>query len=110
CSEVDTITRRSLIQAIQSFEDALRCLKTAEDSTLYRAVETAYPTVPKYRHRGFPRDAVHLACASHRTRINNSLRTPGINMKEKAVFTQRASNMLATQAAYTEKQKKALVP
>jgi len=95
--------------AAQSFEDALRCLKTVNDSTLYRGVETSYLTTKKEsRYHGFPRDAVHLACDAHRTRINNSLRTPGINMIEKAVLTQRAANMMTIHAAYMEKQRKAL--
>jgi len=108
CDETDTITRSSLTQAIQSFEDALRCLKTVENKTLYQGVETSYPTASKYRYHGFPHDAIHLACAAHRTRIQNSLRTPGINMIEKAVLTQRAANMTTIQATYMEKQRKAL--
>jgi len=108
CDENDTITRNSLTQAIQSFEDSLRCLKTVENINLYIGVETTYPTAHKYRYHGFPRDVVHLACAAHRTRLQNSLRTPGINMIEKAVLTQRAANMATIQAAYAEKQKKAL--
>jgi hypothetical protein len=108
CHETDTITQSSLSQAIQSFEDALRCLKIVEDSTLYKGAEAAFPTAPKYRYHGFPRDAIHLACTAHRTRLQNSLRTPGINMIEKTVLTQRAANMTAIQAAYTEKQRKAL--
>ena len=108
CDESDTITRSSLTQAIQSFEDSLRSLKTVENNTLYKAAETTYPTASKYRYHGFPRDAIHLACAAHRTRLQNSLRTPGINMIEKAVLTQRAANMPTIQAAYAEKQKKAL--
>jgi hypothetical protein len=105
CDESDTITRSSLAQAIQSFEDSLRSLKIVENITLYRGAEATYPTSPKYRFHGFPRDAIHLACAAHRTRLQNSLRTPGINMIEKAVLTQRAANMPSIQAAYTEKQR-----
>jgi hypothetical protein len=108
CNDTDTITRSSLTQAIQSFEDALRSLKTVEDSILYKAAETTYPTAPKYRYQGCPRDAIHLACAAHRTRLQNSLRTPGINMIEKTVITQRAANMTAIQTAYVEKQGKAM--
>jgi len=108
CDETDAITRNSLTQAIQSFEDSLRTLKTVGDSTLYKGAETTYPTTYKYRYHGFPRDAVHLACAAHRTRLQNSLRTPGINMIEKAVLTQRVVNMTTIQAAYAEKQKKVL--
>jgi len=108
CDETDTITRSSLTQAIQSFEDSIRCLKVVEDSNLYRGAEATYPTAPKYRFHGFPRDAIHLACAAHKTRLQNSLRTPGINMIEKAVLTQRAANMPTIQSAYAEKQRKAL--
>ena len=108
CDETDAITRSSLIQAIQSFEDALRSLKTVEDSSLYKAAETTYPTVSKYRYHGLPRDAVHLACTAHRTRLQNSLRTPGINMIEKTVLAQRAVNMTTIQAVYSEKQREAL--
>jgi hypothetical protein len=108
CNEADTITLSSLTRAMQSFEDALRSLKIVGDNTLYQGAEATYPTASKYRYHGFPRDAVHLACAAHRTRLQNSLRTPGINMIEKAVLTQRAANMTAIQAAYTEKQRNAL--
>ena len=108
CDETDVTTRSSLTQAIQSFEDALRSLKIVEDNTLYKAAEATYLTASKYRYRGFPRDAVHLACAAHRTRLQNSLRTPGLNMIEKTVITQRTVNMTAIQSAYTEKQKKAM--
>jgi hypothetical protein len=40
---------------------------------------------------------------------HNSLRTPGINMIEKAVLDQRASNMTAAQGSYIEKQKRAML-
>jgi hypothetical protein len=108
CNKADSITRSSLTQAIQSFEDALRCLKTVEDSLAYRSVETAFPTSLKYRIHGYPRDAVHLACAAHWTRLQNILRSPGINMAEKSVLQQRAANMKTIQESYVHKQEKAL--
>jgi hypothetical protein len=108
CDETDMNTRNSLTQAIQSFEDALRSLKIVENTTLYQGAEATYPTALKYRYHGFPRDAIHLACTSHRTRLLNSLRTPGINMIEKAVLSQRVTNMTAIQVNYAEKQRKAL--
>jgi hypothetical protein len=109
CDDTDTSTRSSLTKAIQDFDDALRCLKTAEDNILYKAVETAFPTSStKYRKNGLPRDAVHVACDAHWTRLQNILRVPGINMIEKAVLEQRAVNMRAIQAAYSDMQKAAL--
>jgi hypothetical protein len=108
CHETDTDTRNSLIQAIQSFEDALRCLKIVEDAGAYRSAEATHPSSPKYRIQSFPKDAFHLACIAHRTRLRNVLRAPGINMIEKAVLGQRTTNMTASQNGYIEKQKKAL--
>jgi hypothetical protein len=108
CNEADNDTKSSLTQAIQSFRDALRCLKTVENQTLYQGAETTHPTAPKYRIQGLPKDAFHLTCIAHRTRLRNSLRTPGINMTEKTVLTQRAANMATAQGGYIEKQKKVL--
>ncbi|GHU52096.1 hypothetical protein FACS189496_1640 [Bacilli bacterium] len=107
CHDNDVITRNSLTQAIQDFEDALRCLKTIEVKTLYQAAETTYSTT-KNRTQGFPKDIFHQACDAHRTRLSNSLRTPGINMIEKAVIQQRMANMKTAVNCYMEKQKRAL--
>jgi hypothetical protein len=109
CNESDKDTQSSLIQAVQSFEDALRCLMTVEDPDGYRFAETTYPTYSKYRIQGFPRDAFHSACIAHKTRLRNSLRTPGINMIEKTVLHQRIVNMTTAQSAYAEQQKAALI-
>jgi hypothetical protein len=53
-------------------------------------------------------EAFHLACISHQTRLRNSLRTPEIDMIEKALLKQRIVNMKVAQAGYLAKQKKAL--
>jgi hypothetical protein len=108
CHETDTDTKSSLTQAVQSFVDALRSLEVAENAILYQGAEKTWPTSPKYRIQGFPKDAFHLACIAHRTRLRNVLRAPGINMIEKAVLNQRASNMTPAQGGYIEKQKNAI--
>jgi hypothetical protein len=107
CDEADTDTQSSLTQAIQSFKDAIRSLEAVED-TGYTIAEKTYPTAPKYRIQGLPKDAFHIACIAHHTRLRNGLRTPGINMIEKAVLQQRAANMTVAQNSYIEKQKFAL--
>jgi hypothetical protein len=108
CAKEDTDTRSSLTYALQSFRDALRSLATVEDAAGYNFAETTYPTDPKKRVQGFPADAFHQACGSHKTRLLNILRTPGVDMLEKALLKQRAANMKAAQGAYVEKQNKAL--
>jgi len=108
CSEEDSNTRSSLTQALQSFNDAFLCLETVEDAVKYKAAENTWPHNPKYRIHSYPKDAFHLACIAHRTRLQNILRAPGINMIEKQVHEQRSANMNSAQSAYIIKQKKAL--
>jgi hypothetical protein len=55
-----------------------------------------------------PKDALHVACSGHITRINNSLRTPGINLAEKALLEQRLSNIKTAQTVYLQKQEHVL--
>jgi hypothetical protein len=114
CAEADTDTRNSLTYAIQTFRDAgppqvaTRLLEVVEDATGYKSAEKTYPTDPKKRVQGFPTDAFHQACGSHKTRLHNTLRAPGIEMLEKDLLKQRAANMKAAQGAYLEKQRRAL--
>jgi len=107
CEESDTDSFSSLTQAIQSFDDAFLALKAVEDTTLYQGVELAIPHTKKYRLSGFPKDAFHIACIAHRTRIQNILRTPGVDPIEKALLKQRFANLSTAQSGYIEKQRKA---
>ena len=108
CKKSDKDSLNSLTQAIQYFDDAFLVLKTVEDSTLYKAVETAIPHNKKFRVNGYPKDSFHIACSSHITRIKNMLRTPGIDPIEKSLLKQRLANLPTAQNGYIEKQKKAL--
>jgi len=108
CEEADTDSRSSLTQAIQSFDDAFLALKAVENSSLYQGAELTHPHSKKYRITGFPKDAFHIACIAHRTRIQNILRAPGIDHIEKALLKQRFTNLSTAQNGYIEMQKKAL--
>jgi len=108
CLETDKDTHSSLMQAIQSFDDAFLALKTVEDKDLYKGAETTYPHNKKFRVRGFPKDAFHFAINSHKTRLQNIIRSPGIDPIEKALLKQRFGNLSTAQTGYIEKQKKAL--
>jgi len=107
CVPSDTQTSSSLTQAIIGFDDALLSLQAAE-SGAYNIVDLTYPHNPKYRIKDMPKDSFHIACISHRTRIGNILRAPGINMAEKELLTQRQANLATAQAVYLEKQKSTL--
>ena len=108
CSETDKDTLNSLTQAIQSFDDAFLAFKIVEDSALYKGAEKTYPHRSIYRVSGFPKDAFHIACIAHKTRLKNTLRAPGIDPIEKALLKQRFANLSAAQNGYIGKQKKAM--
>jgi hypothetical protein len=108
CEETDKDTLSSLTQAIQSFDDAFLALKAVEDSTLYQGAEKTHPHNKKFRVNGFPKDSFHIACIAHRTRLQNILRSPGIDPIEKALLKQRFANLSTAQNGYIEKQKTCL--
>ena len=108
CDRTDKDSLNSLTQAIQSFDDAFLALKVVVDSILYQAVEMTHPHSKKYRVSGFPKDSFHIACISHKTRLQNILRTPGLDPIEKALLKQRFANLSTAQYGYVELQKKVL--
>jgi hypothetical protein len=109
CDKTDKDTINSLTKAIQSFDDAFLALQAVEDKQQYHGVEKSIPHDKKYRITGYPKDAFHIACISHKTRLQNILRTPGLDPIEKDLLKQRYINLSAGQGGYVEKQKKALI-
>ncbi|GHV49271.1 hypothetical protein AGMMS49579_00510 [Spirochaetia bacterium] len=105
CGSDEAETVASISQAISYFDDALLSLEAVQDAAVYQGAEKTHPHHPKYRIHGMPKDAFHIACISHRTRLKNILRMPGINPIERALYELRAVNMAAAQNAYLEKQK-----
>jgi len=53
-------------------------------------------------------DAYHIASIGHKARLQNILKTPGLDPIEKALLNQRLDTLTAGQEGYMEKQKKAL--
>jgi len=104
-SDKDTIN--SLSRAVKFFDDAFLALKEVEGN-MYQAVENSTPHDKDYRFKGYPKDAYHIACHGHQTRIKNILKTPGLDPIEKALLKQRLANMATAQTVYVEKQRKAL--
>ena len=109
CEKSDKESINSLTKAMQFFDDAFLALQAVEDSG-YKIVDKTTPHHKDYRISGYPKDAFHIACGSHKTRIQNILRAPGIDPIEKALLKQRLANLPTAQNAYIEKQKKALTP
>ena len=109
CDKADRDAQGSLTLAIQGFMDALACLEAVEDATGYSKIaDKVIPSVPKYRIDGLPKDAFHIACRAHKTRIRNVLRAPGIDTIEKNLLKQRRANLSVAENSYMKKQEKAL--
>jgi hypothetical protein len=100
CEKTDKDTLSSLTQAIQSFDDAFLALEVVENKPHYQSVDKTFPHSKKYRYNSFPKDAYHIAAISHKTRLQNILRTPGLDQIEKALLKQRHANLSAGQDGY----------
>jgi len=99
----------SISQGIADFNDALRCLAVLEKENVYLDVEQTYPTSrSKFRYMGMPRDAFHIDCSGHLTRLRNALMTPGMNALEESLYKRRQINIVAAQKIYLGKQTAAL--
>ena len=110
CANTDKHTLNSLTQALHSFDDAFQALQIVEEKTFYHIADKTHPQHKDFRVSGFPKDSFHVACISHKTRLQNILRSPGIDTIEKALIEQRYANLFTAQAGYLEKQKIAMNP
>jgi hypothetical protein len=110
CDSSDSVAISSLQAASDSFDDALRALSVVTDTSLYPGAELTFPRSSKYRVGAMPKDAFHIACIAHRTRLKNILTAPGVNMTEKAIYKQRLVNMGVAQKIYTTLQEHTLAP
>ena len=109
CDKADRDAQGSLALAIRSFMDALSCLELVGDVAGYgKFADKLIPSDPKYRIDGLPKDAFHIACRAHKTRIRNGLRSPGIDTIEKNLLKQRRANLSVAENSYMKKQGKAM--
>jgi hypothetical protein len=85
CEKTDKEALSSLTQALQFFDEAFPVLKIVEDKTLYQAVDKTYSHHKReFRFNGFPKDAFHVAFGSHKARLQNILKTPGLDPHRKS--------------------------
>ena len=107
CEKTDKAAIASLSRAIRFFDDAFLALKAVKDSG-YKIAEQTYPHDNGYRFKGFPMDSFHIAIKGHKGRLQNILKTPGLDPIEKALLKQRLDTLTAGQKGYVELQRKAL--
>jgi hypothetical protein len=108
CEKTDKDAINSLTRAIRFFDDAFLAFKIIKNSTLYQGAEQTYPHDSEYRIKGLPMDSFHAAIKGHKGRLQNILKTPGLDPIEKALLKQRLDTLKAGQEGYLELQRKAL--
>jgi len=108
CEKNDKAAISSLSRAIRFFDDAFLVLEIVKDKTKYQIVENSYPHDSEYRIKGFPFDSFHIAIKGHKGRLQNILKTPGLDPIEKALLKQRFDTIKAGQEGYMGLQRKAL--
>jgi hypothetical protein len=108
-SEDDEIEgRSSAVAALASFDDAFLSLKALGNSAAYQVAEQTYPHNVRYRYRGMPKDAFHIAFLAHKTRLRNSLSRLGLSHLDRILAQERIIAITATQDMYFEKQQAAI--
>ena len=106
-SKKDKHSLNSLTKAVHSFDDAFLAIKSV-DEKCYKIADNIFPHNGKHRVNGYPKDSFHIAFASHKTRLKNILRSPGIDSIEKDLLEQRLANLSTAQNGYVERQKMVL--
>jgi hypothetical protein len=97
CESSDVKTLNSLNQAVEDFDRAFLVVEVIQKPAHYRALEKGFSLHKFFRYEKMPKDSFHVACLGHIARLNNILRSPGINPAEKALLEQRLVNIKAVQ-------------
>jgi hypothetical protein len=101
--------RVSAEKALEVIQDAFRVVDVVKDSVAYKSVDKAYPlNNTKWRYKGFPNDAFHIACKSHIARLNNGLSRYGISDIDIDLITMRIDALKAIEDIYCGLQETAL--
>jgi len=108
CEKTDKAAISSLSRGIRFFDDAFLALEAVGNKTQYQGAEKTFPHDSEYRIKGYPFDSFHIAIKGHKARLQNILKTPGLDPIEKALLTQRLDTLKAGQEGYVELQRKAL--
>jgi hypothetical protein len=94
--------------ALHSFDDAFLALEAVEEGVAYRIAEKVIPHSAQYRYQGLPKDAFHIACIAHMTRLKNGLSRLGLPKLDRELAKIRIAALGAIQQVYLEKQQAAL--
>ncbi|MDR3301373.1 MAG: hypothetical protein LBT01_02420 [Spirochaetaceae bacterium] len=75
-----------------------------KEGSPYHTVDMAFPHRNQWRYKGLPRDAFHVACIAHKTRLKNGLSRLGLPKLDRELAKIRIDALTAIQQCYIEKQ------
>jgi hypothetical protein len=106
----ETLAKGSAEAGIEVIEDALNALKALALGNAYKAVDLAYPHHDKrsWRYKDMPKDAFHVFCASHKSRLQNGLKRYGVSTIDRDLITMRVDTISAIEEAYCAMQRQIL--
>jgi hypothetical protein len=106
----ETLAKGSAEAGLDVIDDALRAIKAVQSDDGYKWVDLAYPRHDKrtWRFKDMPRDAFHVFCASHTSRLQNGLKRYGVSAIDRALITLRVDTINAIEEAYCAMQRKAV--
>ncbi|MDR1785023.1 MAG: hypothetical protein LBR23_00950 [Spirochaetaceae bacterium] len=107
-SASEPLAQSSAEAAVSYFDAAMNTFPLVRDKASYKIVDRACSPHHSYRYSGCPKDAVHVACASDRTRIQNALRRIGVPESDITLAIERMAMLKAAQEAYHALQQEAL--
>jgi hypothetical protein len=107
----ETFAKSSAEAGLEVIEDALNALKALALGDAYKAVDLAYPRHDKraWRFKDMPKDAFHVFCASHKSRLQNGLSRFGVSKIDRELVKLRIDTINAIEEIYCERQRQTLV-
>jgi hypothetical protein len=100
------------LSGLEVIDDALNALKAVQNGDGYQWVDLAYPRHDKraWRFKDMPKDAFHVFCASHKSRLQNGLTRFGVSKIDRELITLRTDTINAIEEIYCKMQRQALLP
>jgi hypothetical protein len=111
--ELSVATSPDVLSSLKNAEndllDSLKSLEVLKQADKYRKyAANTHSSANSKTVQGLPKDVFHTACASHITRLNNSLKNTTMIPEDRELIRQRKRNMIVIREIYKEMQREAL--
>ena len=109
CDKDHKQLKTSLEKAIFTIKEALCSCSVVTNPDKYRFANATHSHLSSNLYQGVPKDVFHLACNSHKTRLQNYQHTPGMGEVERNFYARRMRNLSVAKSLYVKLQQEALI-